>query len=54
MPFRAGDLPLRRRRAAGQNDEGQVQRRFMDVEAMGDLLTPPPTDETLQLPPQAA
>jgi putative transposase len=36
------------------NDEWQLQRRYMGVEAMGETLTPTPTNETLQLPPKAA
>ena len=36
------------------NDEWQMQHRYMGVEAMGDMLNPPPTQETLQLPPRAA
>ena len=40
------------------NDEWQLQHRYMGVEAMGEAmgetLTPTPTDETLQLPPRAA
>ena len=36
------------------NDEWQLQHRYMGVEAMGETLTPTPTDETLQLPPRAA
>jgi putative transposase len=36
------------------NDEWQLQHRYMGVEAMGDLLAPPPMEETLQLPPKAA
>ena len=36
------------------NDEWQLQHRYMGVEAMGEMLNPPPTNETLQLPPRAA
>jgi transposase-like protein len=36
------------------NDEWQMQHRYMGVEAMGEMLNPPPTNETLQLPPKAA
>lgn len=36
------------------NDEWQMQHRYMGVEAMGEMLNPPPTSETLQLPPKAA
>ena len=36
------------------NDEWQLQHRYMGVEAMGETLTPTPTDETLQLPHRAA
>jgi putative transposase len=36
------------------NDEWQLQHRYMGVEAMGELLAPPPIEETLQLPPKAA
>jgi transposase-like protein len=36
------------------NDEWQKQHRTMGVEAMGEMLNPPPTTETLQLPPKAA
>ena len=36
------------------NDEWQMQHRYMGVEAMGELLNPSPTNETLQLPPKAA
>ena len=36
------------------NDEGQPQHRCMGVEAMGEMLSPPPANETLQLPPEAA
>jgi transposase-like protein len=36
------------------NDEWQMQHRYMGVEAMGEMLNPPPTHETLQLPPKAA
>jgi putative transposase len=38
-----------------QNDEWQLQHRYMGVEAMAELLAPPPiAPETLQLPPKAA
>jgi putative transposase len=36
------------------NDEWQLQNRYMGIEAMGEMLSPPPTNETLQLPPKAA
>jgi transposase-like protein len=36
------------------NDEWQLQHRYMGVEAMGELLSPPPANETLQLTPKAA
>ena len=36
------------------NDEWQMQHRYMSVEAMGEMLNPPHTNETLQLPPKAA
>ena len=36
------------------NDEWQLQHRYMDVEAMGELLSPPQTNETLQIPTKAA
>jgi transposase-like protein len=36
------------------NDEWQMQHRYMGVEAMGEMLNPTPTNETLQLPPKAA
>jgi hypothetical protein len=36
------------------NDEWQMRHRYMGVEAMGEMLNPPPTNETLQLPPKAA
>jgi len=36
------------------NDEWQMQHRYMGVEAMGEMLNPPLTNETLQLPPKAA
>jgi len=36
------------------SDEWQLQRRYMGVEAMGEMLSPPPANETLQLPPKAA
>ena len=35
-------------------DEWQLQHRYMGVEAMGELLSPPPANETLQLTPKAA
>ena len=35
------------------NDEWQLQHRYMGVEAMGEMLSPPLTNETLQLPPKA-
>lgn len=36
------------------NNESLMQRRYMGVEAMGEVFDPPPTNETLQLPPKAA
>ena len=36
------------------NDEWQLQHRYRGVEAMGEMLSPPPTNETLQLPPRPA
>jgi hypothetical protein len=36
------------------NDEWQMQHRYMGVEAIGEMLNPPHTNETLQLPPKAA
>jgi transposase-like protein len=36
------------------NDEWQMQHSNMGVEAMGEVLTPAPTNETLQLPPRLA
>jgi putative transposase len=33
------------------NDEWQPQHRSIGVEAMGEMLSPAPTNETLQLPP---
>ena len=36
------------------NDEWQLQHRYMGVEAMGEMLNPSSTNETLQLPPKAA
>jgi transposase-like protein len=36
------------------NDEWQLQHRYMGVEAMAELLSPPQTNETLQIPPKAA
>ena len=36
------------------NDEWQLQHRYMGVEAMGEMLSPPPANEALQLPPKAA
>ena len=38
----------------GANDEWQMQHRYMGVEAMGRMLNPAPTNETLQFPPKAA
>ena len=37
-----------------QNDEWQLQHRYMQAEGMAELLAPPIAPETLQLPPQAA
>src|SRR4051795_3690709 len=36
------------------NDEWQLQHRYMGVEAMGEMLNPASTNETLQLPPRSA
>jgi transposase-like protein len=36
------------------NDEWQMQHRYIGVEAMGEMLNPSPTNETLHLPPKAA
>jgi transposase-like protein len=36
------------------NDEWQLQHRYMGNEAMAELLSPPQTNETLQIPPKAA
>ena len=36
------------------NDEWQMQHRYMGVEAMGEMLNPPSTNQTLQLPPRPA
>jgi transposase-like protein len=36
------------------NDEWQMQHRTMGVEVMGEMLNPPPTNETLHLPAKAA
>src|SRR4029078_11385996 len=36
------------------NDEWQLQHRYMGVEAMAEMLSPAPTNETLQLPPRSA
>ena len=38
----------------GANDEWQMQHRYMGVEAMGRMLNPAPTNETLQFSPKAA
>jgi transposase-like protein len=37
-----------------QNDEWQVQHRYMQVEAMAELVTPATEPEPAQIPPQAA
>ena len=37
-----------------QNDEWQLQHRYMQLEAMAELLAPDPEAETLRLPPLAA
>jgi putative transposase len=37
-----------------QNDEWQLQHRYMQVEAMADMLTPPAEQETALPPPKAA
>jgi hypothetical protein len=36
------------------NDEWQLQHRYMSVEAMGEMLSPAPTKETMQLLPRSA
>ena len=36
------------------NDKWHMQHRYMGVEALGEMLNPTPTNETLQLPPKAA
>jgi transposase-like protein len=36
------------------NDEWQLQHRYMGVEAMGEMLSPASSNETLQLPPRSA
>ena len=36
------------------NDEWQLQNRYMDIEAMAELLNPRLTNETLQIQPKAA
>ena len=36
------------------SDEWQMQHGYVGVEAMGEMLDPPLTNETLQLPPKAA
>ena len=36
------------------NDEWQLQHRYMQLEAMAELLAPDPEAETLRLPPLAA
>lgn len=35
------------------NDEWQVQLRYRVIEAIGEMLNPPPTNETRQHPPKA-
>jgi putative transposase len=37
-----------------QNDEWQLQHRYMQLEAMAELLQPHADDDQLQLPPKAA
>ena len=37
-----------------QNDEWQLQHRYMQVEAMAELMTPATEPEPAQIPPQAA
>ena len=37
-----------------QNDEWQLQHRYMQLEAMAELLQPSPDDDPLRLPPKAA
>jgi hypothetical protein len=36
------------------NDEWQLQHRYMQVEAMAELTSPPAEGEPAQIPPQAA
>jgi hypothetical protein len=36
------------------NDEWQLQHRYMGIEAMGEMLRPVATNETLQLPSRSA
>ena len=36
------------------NDEWQLQRRYMQLEAMAELLSPNAESEALRLPPKAA
>ena len=36
------------------NDEWQLQHRYMGIEAMAEILTPAPANDTPQLPPRAA
>lgn len=36
------------------NDEWQMRHRYLGVEAMAEMLSPAPTNETLQLPPRPA
>jgi putative transposase len=37
-----------------QNDEWQLQHRYMQLEAMAELLQPSTDDDPLRLPPKAA
>jgi transposase-like protein len=54
IPFGASILRLIGAVLLEANDEWQLQHRYMGVEAMGEMLNPPPANETLQLPPKAA
>ena len=37
-----------------QNDEWQLMQRYMQIEAMAELVIPAPATDPLQLPPEAA
>ena len=49
LPQRGIDHPADRRGAAGQNDEWQLQHRYMQVEAMAELAAPGNEAETRQI-----